>query len=141
MLKVFLSSHAHLASGMQSALALFSASEDRLRVHDAYVEGEEATLQEDLDSFFSEVSPEDDVLLLSDLYGGSVNTVMAGYLDRPRTRLVAGVNLAFLIEVMAHTDLSEGQLEDIVLQAREALREVKVNAPGPVPANDPDDFF
>lgn len=141
MLKVFLSSHAHLASGMQSALALFSASEDRLRVHDAYVEGEEATLQEDLDSFFSEVSPEDDILLLSDLYGGSVNTVMAGYLDRPRTRLVAGVNLAFLIEVMAHTDLSEGQLEDIVLQAREALREVKVNAPGPVPANDPDDFF
>lgn len=141
MLKVFLSSHAHLASGMQSALALFSASEDRLRVHDAYVEDEEATLQEDLDSFFSEVSPEDDILLLSDLYGGSVNTVMAGYLDRPRTRLVAGVNLAFLIEVMAHTDLSEGQLEDIVLQAREALREVKVNAPGPVPANDPDDFF
>lgn len=141
MLKVFLSSHAHLASGMQSALALFSASEDRLRVHDAYVEDEEATLQEDLDSFFSEVSPEDGILLLSDLYGGSVNTVMAGYLDRPRTRLVAGVNLAFLIEVMAHTDLSEGQLEDIVLQAREALREVKVNAPGPVPANDPDDFF
>lgn len=141
MLKVFLSSHAHLASGMQSALALFSASEDRLRVHDAYVEDEEATLQEDLDSFFSEVSPEDGILLLSDLYGGSVNTVMAGYLDRPRTRLVAGVNLAFLIEVMAHTDLSEGQLEDIVLQAREALREVKVDAPGPVPANDPDDFF
>ena len=141
MLRVFLASHAHLASGMQSSLALFSASENRLRVHDAYVEGEDSTLQEDLDSFFSGVSSEDDVLLLSDLYGGSVNTVMAGYLNRPRTRLVAGVNLAFLIEVMAHTDLSEGQLEDIVLQAREALREVKVDAPGSVPANDPDDFF
>lgn len=141
MLRVFLASHAHLASGMQSSLALFSASENRLRVHDAYVEGEDSTLQEDLDSFFSGVSSEDDVLLLSDLYGGSVNTVMAGYLNRPRTRLVAGVNLAFLIEVMTHTDLSEGQLEDIVLQAREALREVKVDAPGSVPANDPDDFF
>lgn len=141
MLKVFLASHAHLASGMASSLALFENPGDRLQIHDAYVDGEEAGLKESLDAFLASLSPDDEALLLSDLYGGSVNTVMAGYLDRPHTRLVAGVNLAFLIEVMSAVELDDNELDRIIDQARSMLREVRLDTQSDEPANSPDDFF
>lgn len=141
MLKVFLASHAHLASGMATSLALFSTPSDRLRVYDAYVDGESRTLREELDEFFAGLAPEDEALLLSDLMGGSVNNVMTEYLRHPRTRLVTGINLAFLIEVMARGALGDAELAEIIDQSREGLREVRLDAVGAVPANDPADFF
>lgn len=140
MLKVFLASHAHLASGILSSLRLFSNPRGRLVVHDAYVDGEDVPLREHLDEFYNGLDVDDDVLLLSDLYGGSVNAVMAEYLGKPRTRLVAGVNLAFVLEVMSHEVLSDSELGEIIAQARLGLREVSAADISAVSVNE-DEFF
>lgn len=147
MLRVFLSSHAHMASGLKSSLEIFMASLPNLTVHDAYVEGEAQTLSEHLDTFFSEVSPHDDVLLLSDIYGGSVNTVMCSYLNRRGVRLVTGVNLPFVMEVMAETSLSDERLNEIIQVSRDYLRRVELDggeeagATSACAANSEEDFF
>ena len=142
MLKVFLASHAHLASGMRSSLLIFMNDCPNLTVYDAYAEGDTSTVQDHLDAFYETVAPEDEVLLLSDIYGGSVNTAMCAYLDRPNTRLVAGINLAFLIEVMAEPSLSDVRLDEIIQNSRAFLRRVELDAPeGSAAANSEDDFF
>ena len=142
MLKVFLASHAHLASGMRSSLLIFMNDCPNLTVYDAYTEGDTSTVQDHLDAFYETVAPEDEVLLLSDIYGGSVNTAMCAYLDRPNTRLVAGINLAFLIEVMAEPSLSDVRLDEIIQNSRAFLRRVELDAPeGSAAANSEDDFF
>lgn len=142
MLKVFLASHAHLASGMRSSLLIFMNDCPNLTVYDAYTEGDTSTVQDHLDAFYETVSPEDEVLLLSDIYGGSVNTAMCAYLDRPNTRLVSGINLAFLIEVMAEPKLSDERLDEIIQNSRAFLRRVELDAPeGASAANSEDDFF
>lgn len=85
MLRLFLSSHGHLASGMKSSVEILSGANDRLTVFDAYVN--EENVKDVLDNYFaSVVKPEDQVILLSDLYGGSVNQVMYLY---PRLSKIA----------------------------------------------------
>ncbi len=141
MLKVFLASHAHLASGMQSSLLIFMNECPNLTVYDAYTDGDTTTVADHLDAFYATVEPEDEVLLVSDIYGGSVNTAMCAYLDRPRTRLVTGINLAFLIEVMAEPELSDERLDEIITTSREFMRRVELDAPAVDAVNTEDDFF
>lgn len=144
MLKVFLSSHAHLASGLKSSLEIFMASIPNLTVYDAYVDGETSTVAEQLDAFYQGVAEGDQVLLLSDIYGGSVNTAMCAYLDRPNTRLVTGVNLPFLIEAMSESELSDARLDEIIENSRGFLKRVELTGDPSgqnAAANNEDDFF
>ena len=144
MLKVFLSTHAHLASGFKSSSEIFMAQLPNVTVYDAYVDGDDSTLSERLESFYSAVDDTDEVLLLSDIYGGSVNTEMCKFLSRPNTRLVTGINLPFLLEVVAETHLTDEKLDEMIQTGRSFLRRVDLDAceaDGLVAANTDEDFF
>ena len=125
MLKIFISSHGHFASGIKSSVEILMGPNPRITVFDAYVTQE--SVQEHLDAFYETVSPQDKVLLLSDLYGGSVNQVMYTYLEKPNTKLVAGVNLALVLELAVKEDISDEELEQLVQQSREMLRVVELD--------------
>lgn len=123
MLKIFLASHGRLASGMKSSLDILLGNSDHITVYDAYID--ETNVQTKLDEFYGTVSKEDHVILLSDLYGGSVNQVMFLYLDRPNTTLIAGVNLALVLEIAIREEIGEEELQAIVEQSRSMLKIVK----------------
>ena len=139
MLKIFLSSHGHFASGIQSSCGILLGPSENLTVFDAYID--ETSVQEHLDAFYKTVGPQDEVLLCSDLYGGSVNQVMYTYLTRPNTRLVAGVNMTFMMNVLGEEDgLSDARLAEIIDESREYLRQVELE-PDTAPAPQEDEFF
>lgn len=125
MVKFFLSSHGHLASGIKSSIDILLGNSDRLTVFDAYVD--EKSLEEELNAFYQGVGPEDQVILMSDMYGGSVNSIMYTFLDRPNTTLLAGVNLALVIGLVINEGpISKEMLRDVVEQSREALKIVEM---------------
>lgn len=136
MFKIFLSSHGKFASGVQSTLSILMGSNDKLTVFDAYVD--ESSVQDHLEEFFSTVEADDEVLLLSDLYGGSVNTAMCQYLDRPNTRLVAGVNVAFVLQVMLEESVDDDRLDEIIAESRNGLQRVVIEK---TEETSEDDFF
>lgn len=138
MLKLFLSSHGHLASGMKSSVQILTGNTDMITVFDAYITQE--SVEEKLDEFFAQVTDEDQVVLLSDLYGGSVNQVMMRYLDHPNTMLVAGVNLAIVLELAVRQSVTESELNEIVEQSQTMLRVVK-NGVATEEADSQEDFF
>jgi mannose/fructose-specific phosphotransferase system component IIA len=117
-MKIFLSSHGHLASGLKSSLEILYGNCDHITVFDAYVD--ENSVQEQLELFFETVK-EEQVLLISDLYGSSVNQAMSMHLDRPGTTLVAGANLAFLIGLMGRNSITREELKELIEQSREML--------------------
>ena len=84
MVKFFLSSHGHLASGIKSSIDILLGNSDRLTVFDAYVD--EKSLEEELNAFYQGVGPEDQVILMSDMYGGSVNSIMYTFLEHTMKR-------------------------------------------------------
>lgn len=135
MLKIFLATHGHMASGIKSSLDILLGNTNRLSHFDAYVD--EQNVQEKLDEFYASVSAQDEVILLSDLYGGSVNSVMFTYLEKPNTRLIAGVNLPLVLELMLKESISDTELEHLVSSSREMLRIVRLDSE----EASTDDFF
>ena len=92
----------------------------------AYVD--EGSLEDALNSFYREVGRDDQVILLSDMYGGSVNSIMYTFLNRPNTTLIAGVNLALVIGlVIQDRELTREEIEDVVRQSREAIQIVELD--------------
>ena len=137
MLRIFISSHGHFASGMKSSVEILMGPNPRITVFDAYVDQD--SVQEHLDEFYSTVEPDDQVLLLSDLYGGSVNQVMYTYLTKPNTTLIAGVNLALVLELAVKEEINPEDLEALVEQSRSMLRIVPFDTSDQ--EEEHDDFF
>ncbi len=138
MLKLFISSHGHFASGIKSSVEILMGPNDRITVFDAYINQD--SVNEHLDAFFRTVGPQDEVIMLSDLYGGSVNSVMYTYLTRPNTRLVAGVNLALVLELAVKEEISDDDLAALVEQSRTMLRIVELEKAREEESQD-EDFF
>ncbi|MBR4421387.1 MAG: PTS sugar transporter subunit IIA [Erysipelotrichaceae bacterium] len=137
MLKIFISSHGHFASGIKSSVEILMGPNPRITVFDAYVTQE--SVQEHLDKFYETVNEDDTVLLLSDLYGGSVNQVMYTYLEKPNTTLIAGVNLALVLELAVREEITIEEVKQLVEQSREMLRVVEFEKNEEV--KEDEDFF
>jgi mannose/fructose-specific phosphotransferase system component IIA len=137
MIKMFISSHGHFASGIKSSVEILMGPNPRITVFDAYVDQD--SVQEHLDAFYETVGEDDDVILLSDLYGGSVNQVMYTYLTKPNTTLVAGVNLALVLELAVREEISKEELLELVEQSRTMLRVVELDTGDEV--KESEDFF
>ena len=137
MIKLFISSHGHFASGIKSSVEILMGPNPRITVFDAYVDQD--SVQEHLDAFYETVGEDDNVILLSDLYGGSVNQVMYTYLTKPNTTLVAGVNLALVLELAVREEISKEELLELVEQSRTMLRVVELDTGDEV--KESEDFF
>ena len=136
MKKIFIASHGKLASGFKSSLEVLLGSAEKVTIFDAYLD--DSNFESILKSYLENQSKEDQILLLSDLYGGSVNQIMARYTYEESVLLIAGVNLAFILEIVAQGDnhISKNDLNEIIKNSREALKLVELEA---VPEQD--NFF
>lgn len=127
-MKIFLSTHGHMASGMKSSLDILIGNTDVITVFDAHLPNETTTVQEAVEAFFDTCEPEEVKLLLSDLYGGSVNQVLALYTDRPNTYLISGVNLGLLLELaVVPQEYGKEELLAKIESSREGMKLVELN--------------
>lgn len=139
MLKLFFSSHGHFASGIKSTLNILVGNTNNLTVFDAYVD--EQSVQEVLTQYYQqEVHSGDQVILLSDVYGGSVNQAMLPYSQRSDTTLITGVNLPLLMELVMKESLTEEEIDQIIESSRAMIKVVKVEDLGDMKEKE-EDFF
>lgn len=138
MRKFFISSHGHMASGIKSSLEILMGKADNVTVFDAYVDQDR--VEDHVDAFFDSLEEDDQAIMLSDLYGGSVNQVLYRYADRPNTFLVAGVNLGLVIELVAMSDfeLTEEDLDNTIESAKGAIQRCVVDT---TEVEQEEDFF
>lgn len=121
-MRLLLGSHGHLASGMATAIEILAGPQPHLTILDAYVD--QRNIDEELKAYFASVPSEETVVMLSDLYGGSVNQKMYLYLERPHTYLIAGVNLALILELCMQSEVSLTTLHQLMEQSRQLQRVV-----------------
>lgn len=119
MVKMFISSHGHFASGIKSSLDILIGNTDNITVFDAYVD--EFSVQSQLDNFFNTVKKDEQVILLSDLYGGSVTSTMLLYAQRPNTILITGINLSLVLEIAVRDSIDKDELKEIVENSRNMM--------------------
>ena len=140
MIKVLLSSHAHMASGMKSSLALFLSDMPALEVFDAYTDEDQRSVKDVVDTFLEKNAECELKLLVSDMFGGSVCNTMTPYSERSDVLVITGVNLSFMLDLMLSVDqgLSKEEIVQKLNNAREAMKVVEITEFAAEPA---DDFF
>ncbi|KAF1299440.1 PTS mannose transporter subunit IIA [Enterococcus sp. JM4C] len=118
--KLVLASHGKFASGILSSLQLICGATDEITTLDCYL-----TEEFDLHAAVAEIieaNVDKEVVVVTDLFGGSVNNEFLTYIQRPNYYLVAGMNLPFLIELV--TGLNQAKsLPEFIQQTLETSKQ------------------
>lgn len=95
-----IASHSHLAEGMVSALELIVGKIDNLSFYNAYTEeetGDNEHFKEKIMREINSIPKEDDIIIMTDMFGGSVNNELLELCKIKNCHLVTGMNLLLVI--------------------------------------------
>lgn len=125
MKKILIATHGHLASGIQSSIGILTGNKESVQAVDAYVDDSDYT--EKIQAFLDSVEPDDEAVIFTDIYGGSVfQKVALLHPEKYGVIRVTGVNLPAVIQVLLSSEpITADSVDALVGEAREYL--VRVN--------------
>ncbi|RBQ03101.1 PTS sugar transporter subunit IIA [Pedobacter miscanthi] len=116
--KFLIATHGTLASGIKSSLDIIIGATENLFLMQAYVE-ENKSLEEEIVPFVKELGDDEELIVFSDLLGGSVTNQILQYGLRDKVHIVAGFNLGLVMEIL---------LSDIETPVEQVIAEAIINA-------------
>ena len=118
-----LASHAYLSQGFVSALRLIIGEQANLKYYCAYVDEEQEHFKDRILADLAILPPEDGVIVMTDMFGGSVNNELMELIHRNGIHLVTGVNLALIIGILLAdaTEPAGTLLPRMIKEAREGM--------------------
>ena len=100
--EIILASHGKFASGILDSLELIYGKNQSITALDCYTD-ENFDLTESVSQLFMRYKDKE-IIVLTDLFGGSVNNEFLQYINQDHVYLVAGLNLPLLIELVSRLD-------------------------------------
>jgi Phosphotransferase system, mannose/fructose-specific component IIA len=122
-LKIILASHGELAKGMKQSVELIAGKQENLEAFCAYTEND-YNLQLQVSSLMDREAGE--LIVITDIFGGSVNNEFMRYLRRGNLSLIAGMNMAIVIELLTKIN-SGGSIEELIKEAIKTSKESITN--------------
>ena len=120
MRKLLLASHGPLARAMRETLQLFCGEDPRVKVLCAYVDEDTMDVNELIDFWDRSRDPADQWIVITDVYGGSVNNAFMERLGDDSLRLIAGMSLPLVLEVFSKlSTLDDAELAALVSSVRQ----------------------
>lgn len=122
---IIIASHSTLAEGMAKALKFFQGDDLELTVLSAYVDNK--PIEDTIKNIFADIPAEDEVIVLTDLLGGSVNQKFFPYIQRDHTQIITGMNLSLAMAITmepAKDYLTPERIREIVEGARDQIKYV-----------------
>lgn len=121
MIKVLIATHGDYASGALSAARIIVGEKEYVTCVDAYTKNK--NIQEALDTYFTTITNEDELIVLTDLFGGSVNQALMPYTQQKNVYLITGFNLALLLEIlmMQGASIDPFKLREIVAGSKSQI--------------------
>ncbi|WP_312642856.1 hypothetical protein [Hydrogenoanaerobacterium sp.] len=111
--------HGKMASGIQSSLNLLIGERHDLHVIDAYLDDSDP--EEKIADLVNVRFKDEKIVIMTDLYGGSVNRIATKYICN-RVTVVAGINLVLAMEILFMNEPSAEEMEDAVKVCRDQMR-------------------
>ena len=127
MKKILLATHGKLAEGLKSAITLIVGEQDDITFINAYVG--DLNFEEELVKYLAEITDEDTLIVMTDLFGGSVNQTILRKLELNKSYLITGVNLAVLLELalMDAENISKETILQTVQSGKDQLMLVEMD--------------
>lgn len=127
MRKILIATHGKMASGVKYTAELLLGQMADITTIDAYVNPEDNP-EAEMEAFFQKTAGEQ-VVVLTDLQGGSVNQKLLKYSEDPNVILITGFNLAILIQVMmASEPITAEDVGRFIEDSRQELKLVSLAA-------------
>lgn len=140
-MKYLIATHGKLASGFQSSINILTGKGDSVQVIDAYLDDSDYTPK--IDDFIDSVADDEQAVIFTDLYGGSVNQKVVTRLvpkGKDNIFLIANSNLAIILSILLlpeGTKLSDEKINELIGES--AIKPVQWNVQAD--DDDSDDFF
>ena len=99
MRKYLIAAHGTLASGIRSSLEIIIGSLENIFIIDAYV-GEYQSLEDEIALVLSHINNDDDLIVFTDLMGGSVTNQILQYALKKNVYIISGFNLPLLLDIL-----------------------------------------
>lgn len=121
MSQFIIATHSYLANGYQSSLKFFDSSVNNVQFINAYVD-EQTNFTDELSQMLDQM-PNEQVVILTDMPGGSVNREAVNLIKKYHCQVISGINLALVLELVLNADqtLSDKTIRLAVSQAQKQL--------------------
>ena len=122
MRKFLIAAHGSFSSGIKSSLEIIIGKVENVFIIDAYVDGNKS-IEDDFNTILTNVQVEDELVVFSDLMGGSITNQILRNGLRENVHVVTGMNLPLLLDVMladADTPVTD-VIENAISIAREQV--------------------
>ncbi|MCT6807801.1 PTS sugar transporter subunit IIA [Lactobacillus panisapium] len=121
MSQFIIATHSYLANGYQSSLKFFDSSVNNVQFINAYVD-EQTNFTDELSQMLDQM-PNEQVIILTDMPGGSVNREAVNLIKKYHCQVISGINLALVLELVLNADqtLSDETIRLAVSQAQKQL--------------------
>ncbi|MXV16449.1 PTS sugar transporter subunit IIA [Hufsiella ginkgonis] len=123
MMRQFLiASHGTFSSGVKSALDIITGATEQVFIIQAYVD-ENRTIEQELDAVLGQVSPDAELVVFTDLLGGSITNQVLTHALQGRAHVVSGFNLALVMEIILSDPAEpvDEVIENAIANAKEQL--------------------
>jgi len=120
--KFLIATHGTFAKGIKSSLDFIVGETQDVFLIQAYVDGNKS-IEEELNSVLQNVNANDELVVFTDLLGGSITNQVLRYALKENVHIVSGINLPLLIDVlMADIDTPvEEVIESAITNAKAQL--------------------
>ncbi|EKZ0429396.1 PTS sugar transporter subunit IIA [Enterococcus faecium] len=118
---IILASHGALSQGLKQTAEMILGSATNIYALSAYRD-EDEPIEQQIQSIVSKLGKEN-LFILTDILGGSVNNEMIGLLKKePAIRLITGMNLPLVISIATQVNpIAAADLELIIEESRQSL--------------------
>ena len=121
MSQFIIATHSYLADGYKHSIKFFNTEVKNIHFINAYTE-EKNNFVEELEKLLNEFKDEQ-VTILTDLPGGSVNKESASLIKKYNCNVISGINLSLVLELVLSSDevLTDETIRSAVEQARSQI--------------------
>ena len=115
-------SHHKLAYGLKETLVFLTSISKNLHEISAYVESS-IPIDKQIDNVFSNINEEDEVIIMSDMKGGSVNQKFYPFIN-DYVHLISGINLPLALSILLLPDdnkITKDKIEELVEEAKQQI--------------------
>lgn len=121
MRQFLIATHGNFAQGIMDSVTLISGGHDNVKCYCAYANGQE-DLDANIRSLLESYDKDDEIIVVTDILGGSVCCAFLRQTTRPNLHVLAGLSLPLLLELFTGEERPlEEMLETAMQYARESV--------------------
>lgn len=116
-----IASHGLMSEGLANTFAMLAGNSEEVIAISGYVG--EVPLEKQVEAVFAGLDADTEVLVFTDLLGGSVNRAFLPYLSREHTHLIAGMFLGIVLDLALRPPeyLTAEDIDEALVQAKQSI--------------------